>query len=331
MKAYSEKEILRMRIAAMKLYGSIPNIRIEIIGSDYWDLLITFINENLKFAVKVGGSTFISSNSYNEYVDFLREQYASTAKIPIIVACVNESTEEASIGFILRWKFNQVVLYSKPGLAVLTPRTSTILKDNVMSMDNTIRVLDNNNLCVKKHMVISDVFPRFPYCDIHLIYLRKFSEYYRMKEVRISSDLERFHRYQQDIPQNEYPEDEFDNYLKNSVQEKWSDASIRIMNSQFILNVDLRELHDNLSNYPSQSKLNFLIEPAIDEMVIPAEHVFQAYKWNFMLYYSQDIDKSLLCEDMIICRIPMNNWKTFCSKIMYFRQSVIDDLSIRLM
>lgn len=65
MKAYSEKEILRMRIAAMKLYGSIPNIRIEIIGSDYWDLLITFINENLKFAVKVGGSTFISSNSYN--------------------------------------------------------------------------------------------------------------------------------------------------------------------------------------------------------------------------------------------------------------------------
>ena len=43
MKAYSEKEILRMRIAAMKLYGSIPNIRIEIIGSDYWDLLITMV------------------------------------------------------------------------------------------------------------------------------------------------------------------------------------------------------------------------------------------------------------------------------------------------
>lgn len=331
MKTYSENEMLRIRIAAMKFYGNIPNIRIEIIGSDYWDLLITFINEDLKFAVKVGGSTFTNSNSYNKYVDFLRRQYASADQIPIIVACVNESTEEMSVGFILRWKLNQVVLYSKPGLAALTPRTSTILKDNVMSMDNTIRILDNNNLCVKKHVIIRGVFPTDPYCDIHLIYLRKFSENYRMKEVRISSDLERFHRYLQDIPQNEYPEDEFDNYIKSSIRENWPDASLRIVNSQFILNVDLRELHNSLSNYPSQSRLNFLIEPAVEEMEIPFEHVFRAYKWNFTLYYSQTIDESLLCEDTIICRIPMINWESFYSKIMYFRQTVIDDLSIRLM
>ncbi len=331
MKTYSEKEMVRIRIAAMKFYGNIPNIRIEIIGSDYWDLIVTFINENLKFAIKIGGSTYVNSNQYDEYINFLHNNDLSTIKIPIIVACVNESTEEVYIGFVLRWKLKQVVLYSKPGLAMLTSRAAVILKDNILSMDDTIRLLDNSNLCVKKHLIIHNAFPTHPHCDIHLIYLRKFSENYRMKEAIVKSELERFHRYLTGIPQNEYPEDEFDILLMNSLQERWPNASFQNRNSQFILNMDLRQLHDETSNYPSQSKLSFLIEPAMEDSWVPDEQIFRAFRWQFTLFYTDSLNEGILSEATVTAQIPMNEWEAFYSRILYFKQSVIDNLSITLL
>ena len=328
---YSEKEMVRIRIAAMKLYGNIPNIRIEIVGADYWDLIVTFINENLKFAVKVGGSTYVNSNQYDDYIRFLHENYMSSSKIPIITACVNESTEDVYIGFVLRWKFKQVVLYSKPGLAMLNPRNGIILKDNIMSMDRTIRVLDNGNLCIKKHLIIHNAFPANQNCIINLIYLRNFSDNYRMKEVIVESELERFHRYLTDTPQNEYPEDEFDCYVKRGLQEYWPNASVQIVNSQFIFNVDLRQLHNEISNYPSKGKLSFQIEPDLYELATLGVTTFQSFKWQFTLLYSEFFDDNLLNEDTIVCQLSSNNWESFSSKIIYYRQSVIDALSITLM
>lgn len=89
--------MLRVRIAANILYRISIGCQILKVDSEIYDLVIVILNEELRFAIKVGSSTMSSNNAFSEYIQKLEDTDFEQVKerIPIALMCVNESTEDA--------------------------------------------------------------------------------------------------------------------------------------------------------------------------------------------------------------------------------------------
>lgn len=196
------KDTLRIRIAANILYRINQGFQLERINSDIYDFTALSPMDGLRFAIKVGSSTFTESVAFSEYVDLLssRSFEEDDEQIPIVLMCVNESTEEARMGFVVGWKFFNPVIYKKVAFQTVNGQNWTAFVDNVKAMDSVIRLLSENTISVVKRIWINEIDQGGRHHGAEIIYLRKFTNNYKMQQKEVSDEKERFDRILHGIP-----------------------------------------------------------------------------------------------------------------------------------
>jgi hypothetical protein len=262
-----QENVLRLRIAALKLYRVLPNVKVAFADNELFDLLITDEFDRFTFAAKVGSTKMFDTDEYKGFIAKVGSLKIDSIKYPIIAISVNETTEDVKIGILTSIRFNSIRIVNKPMMVSITQENALILYDNVKAMDSVIRNLHSTNWGVIKNYAINIQCKDRRLDTAHVIYLRPFSNNYKMKQVKISNEKEKFKRLFFGIPEEEYPSDIFDAVIDKGLKQLYPDAQISKKSSLLLFNTELDDLKVQISTYAKPIDLEFIIEPNVDEAI----------------------------------------------------------------
>lgn len=296
-----------VQIAASILYKYYKNVTITQYSSSLFDLIVQDQETGLSFAVKVKNSKFEESNAYQSYIDEILklQQNDGNAHVPLLLMLVNEVEESARIGFQIAWIHDKVVICKK--VSMLSVNQANMLKvlDHIKAMDDTIRILSTYGMKIVKNIELifndSNSTPHFA----KMVYLRDFTERYKMYNRVVRDERERFERLVNEVPEGDYPEDELDKYIKKAVCEKYPDSQFK--SSTMILSTELRDLQQ-LSKYPFRSKASFVIVPdvnSMDNVVISALSGMSMPSFSLDIFVSSSVGNSYFQDLSFKCRLPV--------------------------
>lgn len=232
------------QIACTILYRCFENISIEKAPDwSLWDLLVRYNDgTDLKFGVIV--KKWI--DRLPEYIDRLTEylnrvDYTQAVnQIPIVLLVVDEPKESAKIAFLVGWRYGKPRIYKNFELRNLNQKSAGICLQIIKSMDEVIRVLSIDDLNVLKTITFSKKLAGGRVQQAEILYLRKLSSTYRMSQKEVVDEKERFERLLKGTPEEEYPQDELDELILESVKIQFKNAKVR--SKLMLLSVDLADL-----------------------------------------------------------------------------------------
>lgn len=308
----NEKDILRIKIAAVKLYKFFPDLSIQTSENGYYDLFATDKVSGFKFGVKVGSSKMLSTNEYEEYFDKLRQVAADSIDCPIVAMSVNESSEEVKIGIITKIGIGETKLFRMPQMVVINTANARILYDNIKAMDSVIRALDSSNCGIVKQLTISVPLGNGVEEVANAIYVRPFTDVYKMRATETVTEKERFERYVYGIPENEYPSDILDEVILKGMTEEYPHAAIATRSSLLLFSTDLENLRREVENSGEPKLQTFQIEPNIEEEII-RNGFFTALRYRIDLYPCNPRSQYWTNTTTIVS-LDKNQWKDFNDK-----------------
>ena len=237
-----QKEWRMVQIAATLLYRYFGNISIESSANPIYDLLVKYNDgTDLRFGVNVKSSTFVSSKTYDDIIARLAKENFSNegSNVPVLLLCVNESQETARFAFQIGWRYGRPRIYKDVELRTLNKANAEKCLEIIKSMDDVIRVLSANDMNVCKKITISKTFGEIQeHADI--LYLRKLSPNYKMRQKEIVTQKESFDRLLHGIPEEEYPSDLLDESIFKAIQARYPDAKCR--SKTILLSAELKDL-----------------------------------------------------------------------------------------
>lgn len=297
-----------LRLAASKLFRYIPDISISV---SYWrlcDLFVKSKTEDFVFGVKVGGSTYTSSNDFAKYVESLNGLEGYDIKIPIIVACVNENSEEVRIGMMTKWMWNELEIFSNPQLVKLNERNGSILYDNIKSMDGVIRMLRNENLGVLKTITITQN-QNGRRREGMLFYLRSFTDSYKILKKQLVDEKSKFERFLYGTAQKEYPQDQLDEIFLSGLRIQYLGADVSVNSSILLFNSDIKKLREQINGFCFSRKMTFQIGPDLPDLseAIMRLGIFKSFQFP-IICYSNSYD---WIKETILCDLPPEEWAEF--------------------
>ncbi|MCR4828246.1 MAG: hypothetical protein K5864_02170 [Bacteroidales bacterium] len=249
------RDLRAEQIAATILYRYFGNISISGSTNQLYDLLVSYNDgTELKFGVEVKRQKDVPLNmgSLIAKINGLDLSERSN-RIPIILLYVNEETEVAKVGFLVGWRYGKPQIYRDFELRILNEKTSGLCLQLIKSMDEVIRVLSLDDLHVMKRIVFSRSIEKGRRQQAEVLYLRKMSSEYRMKQKEVVDERERLERLIKGTPQEEYPDDELDRIIYDAITEKFSNAKKK--NSLLILSTELAELQSYKQWHCHKTKL----------------------------------------------------------------------------
>lgn len=258
------RDFRMLQIAAMILYRNIPNISLVQSDDNAYDILCSSTIDELRFGVNVVSSSFSASNTYERYLNYLDsvDYLDKSHRIPILLMAVNESTETAMIGIQVGWIFGKPTIFKKPSMKSLTKENSNKILDAVKSMDETIRLLSKQGMKIIKTINLDKFAPNGKIHLARMVYLRDLTEQYKMKPKVVVNEREKLNRLLTGIPEEEYPNDFFDDAVLEMVKQDFPNAS---MKSQLLLfSNELRDLQRLSQSVRLKSEM--LVEPNMNEL-----------------------------------------------------------------
>ena len=290
-----------IQIAATILYRICGKIRIEKLPNNYYyDLLVTLLEENESFGVKVTSSTYIETTAYRAYLAYLETRYHSNKDDfrPVLLMCVNEQAETAQLGIQIGWYYHRPLIIKKVKLHAATERLWPTFLDNINMMYNTIRSLVVNNNYIIKILSFEIQSPSSETEIVKTVYLRKFSEQYKIDRREPETDKERIETMLQVIRQDEYPQREpLDSLINKAIMYRFGNVSEK--NSLLLFTSDLQNLRDE-TNLPHGS-IKVEIHPKFDVAVLPYLNGMQLTSFSLPIYsVNQNVVNSL---DGTICAV----------------------------
>lgn len=256
------------QIAATILYRICGRIRIEAIPNYYaYDLLVTHLDDMVSFGVKVTTSTYMETTAYRAYVVWLEKEYVPKRDKfkPIVLMCVNESKETAQIGIQTAWLYNRPLTIKKVRLHQATDRIWPRFRDNINSMFTTIRSIALEGCYLVKNIGFEMHDYQGQLFFANAIYLRKFSETYKINRRDPETEQERIETLLNVIRQDEYPTDELDRVLEEALGRNF--LNLQIQNSMLLFTQDISELHHDIDRHMIHT--NVLIEPIFGAGTVP--------------------------------------------------------------
>ena len=304
------KEWRSIQIAATILYRLSDNIKIETVNNVLYNFKVIIQDYNLSFAIKVASSSFTKNVSYKTYLEELKETFNNNCDgfIPIILMCVNESTETAMWGFQVGWLYNKPIIFDKVKFMTSNEKSWNLINDHIKSMDNTIRILSIYGMKIMKSLEIAIDYNQQTF-KAEIVYFRDFSDLYKIKQTSYKADKERFYKLLNSIPEEEFPVDDLDNMIYQCISSKY-----HIVNTRSRLMISTFELR-NLQHYKNSihKKGNIVIEPdqilpMLDGMYIP--HI------GIDIFPYLPIAADIFSDISITYTIPIANWIECYSKII---------------
>ena len=255
----NQEQVIFCRIVANLLYRRIDGINITLSNSTLYDLVIEEKSCGLFFAVKVGDMDYPYTEDYQLYLKALGERnyWTRDERLPIILMCADKNSEEIKFGYQLTWQRYRASIQTKVTLRDMTVENWEDMIVNLKEMDRVIRVLDNGKISVVKRIAIEKKIPAGGVSHGDIIYLRRFTNVYKMQQKEVSNEQEQFKRMLFEIPEEEYPHDLLDDLIMQGIESIYPGA--RKKSSILWLNTELQDLSRDLDR--TKKEVRIRIEP----------------------------------------------------------------------
>lgn len=314
------KNDITIRLAANVLYKNISNIAINYSNSSLYDIIVIDNDSGLRFGVVVGGIDYEKSEEFKNYLSRLKAENfeRDINRLPIVLMVVNFESEEAYMSIIASWSFlHGITIYDKSTFIPLKPNNWKMVIDSLKKMDSVIRMLDNDDLRVKKEISLSTGSQYREEFWGKIIYLRKFTKKYRITHKHIETERESFEKIVHGILEEEYPSDYLDNIILRAVSDSYKATS---KSSLFMLNTDFQELRNEISTKiiikaqlliaPDLSDINFngRIPSSFNQLVVPL-HIYVTSRKN-QGAFSPSYNQTIPLQDWLNKYQELSNLKT---------------------
>ena len=303
------KRIRAIQIAAIALTKALPMIRFEQTNGSLFDILATIPSDGLRFGINVVASSFSDTDSYETYLDYLNTVDYSERdnRLPIVIVSVNESSESAKIGIQIGWKFGRPVVFKKPSMVNLTKDNANKIMDAIKMMDETIRILSAHGMKIIKTINISKTEPNGMTHQAKIVYMRDFTDEYKMKPKEIVDEREKFNRLLTGVPEDEYPNDLLDNSILSMVQQQFPDAQMK--SSMMLFSSDLRDIQRLSQSTILEAQM--YIEPEINEhyaAVLPLLEGIKLVHFEVSIFIEIPICQPFFENLSFAKTVPFNGW-----------------------
>ena len=225
--------------------------------SQFYDFLATSRLTTTRFAFKVFSKSQKGSQELKDFGDSIcaNKDSLPQLRINVLLMFVNEETGSGCVQKLLTWKYgcSYVSNVANEEPHELNEKYAQLL---FAELDEVIQVLPQSMWSFKKRITIKDD----SFIQAEIVYFRKFRDDYSMKEAPRLSEIEKFYRYVNGIPEVEYPKDRLDEMILDGVRHQYAQANVST--SPFILNTELRDLQLLLNEKIANGI--FLFIPQID-------------------------------------------------------------------
>lgn len=298
-------------LAESEIIKNCGNVSVERRPTTLYDWVVRDNSQGLFWGVCVVSNTFTRTKAYVDYLKELSETDFTSHRIPIIIMSVNTTTRKVLFGFQVVWHHARATVYHKVKFRELTYRSWGIALDNILSMDDVIRVLSTPNLRVIKHLLLSKQLDGVVYYA-NLIYLRNLSSNYKMVEKEVVDQKEQFNRFVFGIPENEYPSDELDSWIEEMVSK---DCKIeKRKNDLLLFTTELRDLQVYNTSYLKVDN-QLLFELQVDDVVLIPESGIASISKLIELFVSDTKAGDVFSFEIAPKFFSWNEWVTMYSDI----------------
>lgn len=256
-------------IAETEIIANCGDVKIHKAIGPLYDYIVRDKSQGLQFAVNVVSHTFLRTKSFQDYLKTLdsADYSINSNQLPILLMAVNEQSRTASIGYVLAWHRGRPYIYHNINMRPSNERNWVIVLNQLLSMNEIIRILNRDGIKIVKHISVEHNINGIPHFG-EIVYLRSFSDAYKMKQKVVKTDKERFDRMLFGIPEDEYPSDELDTAILNAVRSVLTAKDP--VSKTLLFSTDLSELQFYKRNY---SKANGIlaIEPDMAQVAMLKE------------------------------------------------------------
>lgn len=223
-----------------------PSLQVEYIPTAVSDLMVTDPATDMKFVIAVKVNNMPDSILF-QYLDTIAEAIydQGAPRIPLLLCKVDVENHSANIALIVEWRFNTPLLNKQINFIPLDTDHWPIILDNIKAADSVIRVLNETNCLVVKHIRFSYPSPSYT-GRAQIVYLRTFRPDYTMAPKEYNTAQEQFELYLNGIPEENYPCDEIDRLILSAVRSSYGDAETR--SSLLIFSTELDDLRRQYRN-----------------------------------------------------------------------------------
>ena len=231
---------MQPEIIVQKLFGQLkPAVRLEPFLTQICDYMATVDEEGLSFSIEVKKKQSFNFSNYRDMLGFYIRG-GNIAKIPVVVACVDEVSEEVELGLAISWKFGFPVVEHEIDFQKLTKEKWPLMVDKIKAADTVIHSLSSTTSRFLKKIKVYDGIH-----EMYFYYFRDFSLSYRMKDH--PEDENKFEVYLKGVDEKLFPSDELDKQIIEAVKKRFPTAKIRT--SLFIFSAELRDLMDSFKRH----------------------------------------------------------------------------------
>lgn len=281
----STEEVIFCRIVANQLYKKIKGIVISFSNTPLYDLIVVEKQSDLQFGVKVGAMDYPASEEYKSYLELLEKSRYELRdeRTPIILMCADKDTEVIRFGYQLTWERYRASIQTKVTLRDITPENWNVMIVNLKEMDRVIRVLDNDKISIVKRISVEKKMAMGVIAHADIIYLRRFTEKYKMQQKEVQTEQEQFQRMMTGIPEKEYPNDILDEVIFKGVESVFPNPKKK--SQILLLNTELMDLKRQLER--SKKSFNIRIEPEFNGLINYQEFInsFRILEIPLTLYH----------------------------------------------
>lgn len=231
---------MQPEIIVQKLFEQLkPAVRLEAFITKICDYMVNVDEEGLSFSIEVKKKQSFNSSNYRDMLGFYIRG-GNIAKIPVVVACVDDVSEEVELGLAISWQFGFPVVEHEIDFQKLTKEKWPLIVDKIKAADSVIHSLSSTTSRFLKKIKVYDGVH-----EMYFSYFRDFSLSYRMKDH--PEDENKFEVYLKGVDEKLYPSDELDKQIIETVKKRYPSAEIRT--SLFIFSAELRNLMDSYKRY----------------------------------------------------------------------------------
>ena len=207
-----------------------------------YDLLVTSLKRGLRYGVEIKRSEFARTKSYDGYIERLQQRQGKIS-VPILVVCVNESTEEVKIGIVFSW-FHKRPLVTRDVVLWKSTQENWEKALDLLALsahvEGPIEFLQMDNLFVKKTIHLSTERRDGRRYLAELVFMRKLSPEYNMNPIERNTPQDERLFYLNGYNEEEYPSDALDKAVYTAIHDKIEETTLR--SQLIVMNTELRDL-----------------------------------------------------------------------------------------
>lgn len=305
------------------------NVKIEDVSTGIYDFRVSDASQGLLFGVFVVSSKYESTAMYQDFQNKLRtvDLRSDEYKLPIIIMSVNANAMKSSFGIAVSWHRERPTIYSKISMRESNEMNWGHALDHIVSMNDAIAVLSRYGLNVKKSISIeTEGYDGIP-CYGEVIYLRNFTDNYKMKQNIIKDEKEKFERLLYGIPEDEYPSDIIDSIIEKSIASHWTVHPCRgsnVKSDSFLFTTDLKEIQHYRNS--CRVDVNIVIQPNLTEIpqnILPLLNNLNLVTIPVSIYCDSEREKHAFNELLLHYIEPLDaDWSRRMSTYMELKNTI---------